>query len=212
MFMSSCYWPPAPIDAPLASPWSENVTTFGEALHFMIPNLPEEMMPDNIPILDRCWCDFSARAFFKPFNTTQWEVDSLVRVKEELERRLEDDAKDKQLDASAHVDETDAMAVTNYADDASPARRENIWDRVWSFTQRTDTSSNAPSAPVKASAGGPALEANLTSPPGEASSLTPQTDTSLPLPDKRPLFRLEYDLRPYGLSMVVDFGWSTVTS
>ena len=87
MFMSSCYWPPVPIDTPLNTPWSDNITTFGDALFSRIPDLPVDLVPASIPIVDRCWCELSM-GFFEPFNSTRWEWNTVEKLREELVQRM----------------------------------------------------------------------------------------------------------------------------
>ena len=91
MFMASCYWSPVPIDTPLNTPWSDNITTFADALLSRIPNIPTDMIPTAVPIVDRCWCDFSG-GLFEPFNTTRWEANSVEKLARELEVRMSEEA------------------------------------------------------------------------------------------------------------------------
>ena len=61
MFVSTCYWPPVPIDTPLVRPWADNITTFADALGHLMPDLSPEDIPATIPVADRCWCDLHRR-------------------------------------------------------------------------------------------------------------------------------------------------------
>ncbi len=90
IFVSSCYWQPFSLDTSLATPWSENVTTYGEALLSSLP--PDianntESLPTSIRAADRCWCDMSSGSFFDPFNVTRWEHNTVNRMREDLEKR-----------------------------------------------------------------------------------------------------------------------------
>ncbi|KAF9020338.1 hypothetical protein BDZ89DRAFT_991983 [Hymenopellis radicata] len=90
IFVSSCYWQPFSLDTSLATPWSENVTTYGEALLWSLP--PDianntESLPTSIRAADRCWCDMSSGSFFEPFNVTRWEHNTVNRMREDLEKR-----------------------------------------------------------------------------------------------------------------------------
>ncbi|KAI0666272.1 hypothetical protein C8Q78DRAFT_1198191 [Trametes maxima] len=87
MCISLCYWPPIPIDTPLARPWSENITTFADALRWKMPNLPHEKIPSIMSMEEHCWCDVSG-GVFSPVNLTMWEEASVNRAVERLEKDL----------------------------------------------------------------------------------------------------------------------------
>ncbi|KAJ8703138.1 hypothetical protein PTI98_001788 [Pleurotus ostreatus] len=88
LFISSCYWQPFTLDTPLAIPWSENITTFGAALNATLSkDLQNITLPSTIRVIDRCWCDFSTNGFFEPYNVTQWEWNSVDKLKTDLEKQ-----------------------------------------------------------------------------------------------------------------------------
>ncbi|KAJ2977199.1 hypothetical protein NUW54_g11449 [Trametes sanguinea] len=89
MYVSLCYWPPVPIDTPLLRPWSENITTFADAVLSRMPDLPPEKVPRMMPIDEHCWCDLSS-GVFSPVNLTKWEESSVNRVVEVLEKHQAD--------------------------------------------------------------------------------------------------------------------------
>ena len=91
MFLSSCYWPPVPLETSLSTPWSPNITTYSEALLSLVPDIPPEIMPTEIPIVEHCWCDIASGKFFEPFNITKWEMISVERLKEEVVRRIREE-------------------------------------------------------------------------------------------------------------------------
>ncbi|KAF9003714.1 hypothetical protein BDZ89DRAFT_967472, partial [Hymenopellis radicata] len=90
IFVSSCYWQPFSLDTSLATLWSKNVMTYGEALLWSLP--PDianktDSLPTSIRAADRCWCDMSSRSFFESFNVTRWEHNTVNRMREDLEKR-----------------------------------------------------------------------------------------------------------------------------
>lgn len=201
MFMASCYWPPVPLDTPLDSPWSDNITTFGEALLSRIPNLPVDMIPAAVPIIDRCWCDFSG-GLFEPFNTTRWEANSIEKLARELEIKL--------LEAGVVSGETDTESAPPVsvlydkpeATPSVPTKIAGMLEGVWPF-------SRAPPAHAKVSLASQS-RANNGTVGVEESSERRYAGASSPISPQK-LFaalRTEYDLRPYGFDMVVDLGWS----
>ncbi|KIY45252.1 hypothetical protein FISHEDRAFT_49706, partial [Fistulina hepatica ATCC 64428] len=88
LFASSCYWQPFPIDAQLSVPWSKNVTTFRGALAESLGLNYTQPLPTEIRLIDRCWCDFSgSSSIFEPFNVQEWELASVLRLRNELRQK-----------------------------------------------------------------------------------------------------------------------------
>ncbi|TBU34843.1 hypothetical protein BD311DRAFT_793190 [Dichomitus squalens] len=228
MFMSTCYWPPVPIETPLVQPWSENVTTFADALHLMMPNLPEERMPSTIPVADRCWCDFS-NGFFAPFNATKWDELSVVRLKDSLEKDIAAEKKESDRQRCERGEGEDAtvsaacadvpgelqsnVSVLATAQNGSESEgRPHFWNIFRPF-KRTPTlpPTNASSDEAdSASLPAPAASPNATS-AVPTDSREPQESAQQSVPPK-PWLRREYDLRQYGFAMVLDFGWPDTRS
>ena len=226
MFMSTCYWPPVPIETPLAHPWSENVTTFADALHLMMPNLPEEKIPSSIPIADRCWCDLS-NGFFSPFNTTKWEELSVVRLKDSLEKDMaaeKDESEKRRCEENDAEDGTESAACAEGLRDqpsnsttaaATPDKglegRLTFWDlfraskRISTPLPLNGSSTDGDSASPSTVASSP----NATSAAvADASQSTGRTRSQA----SKAWLRREYDLREFGFAMVVDFGWPDARS
>ncbi|KAL0581403.1 hypothetical protein V5O48_000667 [Marasmius crinis-equi] len=213
LFVSSCYWQPFPLDTPLSHPWADNITTFGEALNASLTQSYWESphakpLPSVLHPVDRCWCDFATGNFFDPFNTSNWEINSVKRVKEQLEKQL---THDEELAALEHEpqpmkNDEQSQTDTDMPKTASPAFptstlawarnstaaiprlgfasiRPNLWKLVQSLRR---PGSDSP---------GPTPE---TIPP-------PQQQNGKPLP----LIRNEYDLRPFGIGMFIDFKWTS---
>ncbi|KAI1797516.1 hypothetical protein LXA43DRAFT_980838 [Ganoderma leucocontextum] len=216
MFMSTCYWPPIPIQTPLVRPWAENVTTFADALYLMMPNLPEEKVPTTIAVADRCWCDLS-NGFFASFNTTKWEEESVVRLKDSLEKEMAEEEEEREKrecekgegedagsSACAAVREQHQVitmtSATSFFESYSD-RRPYIWDMFRAFkfastpsilnVSSTEDDTNVP--PTSAST------------PGAVDSK--KTDIPVRSTAPQPWLRREYDLRQFGFAMVLDFGW-----
>lgn len=211
MYMASCYWPPAPIDTPLSTPWADNITTFADALLSRMPDLPADMLPATIPIVERCWCDFSA-GFFEPFNATRWEVQSVEHLKRQLEPKLLEMRGPEEAPSMRYESETSlvvsATAVPGSTTNTQHDSRSNgltstvkAWLSYFSYppfmpseTEVPQNSSHAQEEP-----------AALHSQPSQAQDEAAPSHSQPPQP-LSPL-RKEYDLRPYGFDMVVDFSF-----
>ncbi|KAI0932690.1 hypothetical protein AcW1_000261 [Taiwanofungus camphoratus] len=235
MFMSFCYWPPVPLESALAVPWSENVTTFADALLSVLPDLPGELKPADIPIVDRCWCEITTKGLFEPFNVTRWEVNSVLRLKEDLEKKMqtknqEAEAEAGSQDGGAEIgvasqaqEKTSAAGLDKTVGESTTEVRTGIWNLFWPFSRKLDSRQNASSSSPTLSHIGLPINHTLSPPqdPSEHSSSdldganTSYVSSSLPGPtasQKLPLLRKEYDLHPYGFALIVDFGWTPSAS
>jgi hypothetical protein len=194
LFISSCYWQPLPITSPLSIPWSQNITTFSEALNisFSIPasdptkfalDLPPTAYADKPPIIklvDRCWCDFWAGSLFEPFNVTRWEHNSVVRLKQDL---LDKKNKEQRLAAAASNTTDGSVAAPTPA----PPRRvraqgERALESLRSFWRAE-----------------PELD-------GKDEEV--ETEEVEEVEGKRASRPGEWNLEPYGFDLVLDFGWT----
>jgi hypothetical protein len=205
LFVSSCYWQPLPIYTPLSTPWSENITTFSEALNVFIPNYEHDFQYDDnnrqptvVRLMDRCWCDFSSGNLFEPFNVTRWELASVRRFAKELVRDRER-AKEKEREREVGKEEAEA-------------RRDNI-SLAFAATTPPGTKSNADTPLEKEQKGtfeafrsafwrAPSSTATLSNSPSPLPS-----ETDLPA-QRRPVASGEIDLEPYGFDLVLDFRWT----
>lgn len=197
LFVSSCYWQPFPIDSPLTIPWSNNITTFSEALNStLMPNY-SHALPTVMRAVDRCWCDFSTGGFWEPFNVSQWEYLSVQRLRRELEQ------KDAYAILAANntqslVPANDSMGMplnqTLLPLSNSTVPTSTFWSRLRNFPQG---SQRVPTAETREADPPSFVEVkNITSAPQAMSQFN------------LPFIRQEYDLRPYGIGLVVDLGWS----
>lgn len=175
-----------------------------------MPELPTEMVPAEIPIVDHCWCDLTSGKFFEPYDMSRWEMDSVVRLKEELEvqqllkKRIEEFEKgigseDGLATDAARNSTNPSSSLVNKT--STVARWTSLLNTMFPFLHRPEPSAtietpvnSAPSVPIPTETSTPSVAPSI--------SLAQATPTHLPL------LRREYDLRSYGFEMVVDFGWS----
>lgn len=211
LLISSCYWQPFSIDSPLSIPWSENITTFAEALNATLTSNYTKPLPSRMRVLDRCWCDLSSGRFFEPFNISGWEHASIQRMKKDLERAKgfttqlpvqTTNATSKTLDVSAVVE-----PPVSYTTIGSDAWFRYQWQRWFTRQNRTE-----------ASTGNSTSHHNVLEGVRDAMDSTTATSVfnSQPLPTESvsmsstsfKWLRAEYDLQPHGLGMVIDLRWS----
>jgi hypothetical protein len=180
-------------------PWAENITTFAEALKASLPtglsNIPE---PSTIRPVDRCWCDISSSGIFDPYNITYWEEASVERLKSDiLSKVVVPMSGSMQMKAEQNITSSNATESIPLAPPAPTASRGFTW-----------TNRKALWTALKVAAW-PFPIGDMPPPPPPPPS-PPSTQTPEPIPtDVVPLKRLrrEYDLRPYGFDIVLDFGW-----
>lgn len=211
LFVSSCYWQPLPLDSPLSTPWAENITTFAEALNAtIIPNYSRPL-PKVIRTVDRCWCDFSAGGLFEPFNVSHWERVSVQRLKDDLERQQKLDepsvlaTESAEQASSATVVVTPDMPRTPAPAPATPNRTKFITNsaNLWSLLRPFNIKTNNPQRHIPS----PSPEPSMSQIPsldhvGVNVSSRPHSKEDLPF------IRKEYDLRTYGLGVIMDFSWT----
>ncbi|KIM47956.1 hypothetical protein M413DRAFT_216273 [Hebeloma cylindrosporum] len=190
LFISSCYWQPFPIDSPLTVPWSDNITTFAEALNASIVDYSRPF-PSVMRAVDRCWCDFSAGGLFEPFNVSHWEYLSVQRLHHEMERpKLLDDALPQDnADIKSHLKDSNSTIVGASNTTTSTSR---FWSRILPLYSKAFRSME------------PALAKE------EPTNVQGNFNVTKPtiLSTSAPLIRQEYDMRSYGLGIIIDFRWS----
>ena len=185
LFVSSCYWQPFPIDSPLTTPWSDNITTFAQALNATIAD-SSRPFPTVMRAVDRCWCDFSAGGLFEPFNVSHWEYLSVQRLHHEMERP-------KLLDDSLPQENTKANSKdlnSTIIEPSNTTTSTSFWSRIRPLYSKVFRSPE--SALTKKT------QANNQGNP----------DITKPTIILNPLIRQEYDMRSYGLGIIIDFRWS----
>ncbi|KAJ7071369.1 hypothetical protein C8F01DRAFT_1206884 [Mycena amicta] len=181
LFFSSCYWQPFPTSSLLYAPWSQNVTTFAEALNQSIPVAYDAPLPSVVRTLDRCWCDVWTSGFFEPYNVSQWEESSILRLATELvaahKTQVEPVAETETV-TSTQGNVHESMPRTAAPESTARGMMRGMWKRVsWPRRRR-------------------AVQPVVVLEP-------PQTETTLLSP-----LRWEYDLRSHGLGLVIDFAWT----
>jgi hypothetical protein len=186
-----------------------NITTFSEALSAIVPSQEHDYLsngdnnrnnkwPTVIRLIDRCWCDFSSGSFFEPFNVSEWEFASVMRLKKELamdrerarasqrERELKEDAEpERNSEATGFAAPTPPPAPRPSSSTTSEKDKKGAFGVIRSAFWR---------APPKAHR----LPDSLSSSSAEAS-----------LPEEaRQVAPGEFDLQPYGFDLVLDFRWT----
>ncbi|KZT67643.1 hypothetical protein DAEQUDRAFT_672856 [Daedalea quercina L-15889] len=227
LFMSSCYWQPVPLESSLAVPWSDNITTYGDALASLLPDLPDDIKPTNIPVLDRCWCDFSGAGFFDQFNVTEWERRSVLRLKDSLEVELKAREAEKPVKTEPAPEPQAESTRVEEASESSEGPSESapggstvrvtgvarskisgLWNKVsaWPFPRKSDASARD-TASTPAGRFRWSRTDDYTPRVRRLTETIVSTHTQTVRPSPTSLLRKEYDLRPYGFAVVLDFGW-----
>jgi hypothetical protein len=183
--------------------------------------------PLRVPLPGRGWLDLSLeRNSFEPFNVTEWEMKGLLSLKEDLERRDKEVTSPTAAKSDERTAPTDpvpspiagssASATTTSIRDAgeSPKRR---WLDLFMFSSfKRSYTVGMPDATAPPEPGQAPSQPALPSPVQTGKLSSNLTETVAPLAranePKLPRLRREYDLRPYGIDLVIDFGWSRSAS
>lgn len=207
LFVSSCYWQPFPLDSPLATPWSENITTFADALKASLPinYNPGPTFPSVMRAVDRCWCEFTG-SFFEPFNVSHWEYLSVIKVSQDLQRRRKAAVQPEVV--LINKQETHSP-VYDPNKDSQDSTISNTFRNFLFFPFSLQTSNRVDSLPLSQDV--PLAEISISDGPSTGASIDVRTSIESPtlVPGTFPTNNKgkEYDLRPYGLGLVVDLGW-----
>lgn len=198
LFLSSCYWQPVPLDSSLSSSWATNAT-FATVLTAALSSSVAAPLPAVIRLADRCWCDVSSSRLFEPFDIARWERASIEQLKEEIER-----------DAASAEQLSSAVGESNLSDegDRDPSAINGTGSVVKTQLSVAKPTSHTPilsTSPQPTAVNSPAEEGSthqisVEQPLSNGPPVVPHVDL--------PLFRRKYDLRPYGFSMILDFGWT----
>ena len=152
-------------------------------------------LPTVIRAVDRCWCDFSMGSLWEPFNVSQWEYLTVQRVRRDLERQQKDaDAVLAANITQIPMSTKDNMSVPNQtllSPSNSTVSTSTFWSWLMNFPRGSPHASTAETDPALL------VEAQNT-------TSAPQTMR----PSNLPFIRQEYDLRPYGIGLIFDLGWS----
>ncbi len=157
-------------------------------------------MEGNVRLIDRCWCEFTTTNFFQPYNVERWQLLSIER-----ERKLRQ--KDTQVEAVSVATHgvspaLETMQATSRATDVSTIPAETVLSLLRSPTLVVSKVGKlwASWLERRSSLQGKVAEDVEPSKPSKV-------DEPTPAPTPLPLLRSQYDLRPHGLGVVVDFGW-----
>ncbi|CEL52726.1 hypothetical protein RSOLAG1IB_11069 [Rhizoctonia solani AG-1 IB] len=181
----------------------------------------------------RCWC--SPQNIFEPFNTTRWDqrASVLVFVKQGFwDWLVEQEESDQTTDTTASQQTTSSEQVDESSTTASPTStttNPTSWRTKWNalssyFSSRSveqknePTPKNRPENKVK-----PPVRAPLEVPKPTPTPTPTATPTATPTEatptqtlasaatereqEKLPWWQKQYDLRPHGGGVVVDFKW-----
>jgi len=204
LFVSSCYWQPFPLDNPLTTPWSQNITTFADALKTSLPANSTPAFPSVMRAVDRCWCDFTG-SFFESFNVSHWEYLSVLKVSQDLERKRRNAVTPDAV--STNKQESSAAVHSTNTDTQESFLSDILWHILF-FPFSLQTSNKIDSLLPKVSSPDRAstiASIGVGTPPESLPTTNPGTvpfTTSNVISPGR-----EYDLRPYGVGLVVDLGW-----
>jgi hypothetical protein len=193
----------------LSAPWADNITTFADALKSSMPN-PPNPMPSVMQVVNRCWCDLSSGNFFEPFSVSEWEHISIRRVVSELENNAKiAEEKQRALEVSDDTGATTSEANPSTTSEFASTNVTHVEEPKVTLVPSRPPASKGwlstlfdchSSLPTPSPLGIPSKDHITRTPP------------YIPPKEKLPLLRREYDLRQYGLDMIIDFGWSRESS
>ncbi|QRV91801.1 hypothetical protein RhiJN_19819 [Ceratobasidium sp. AG-Ba] len=202
LFTSSCYWAPTPLDIPshvlesalptlLYGPPTplQDVLLSANATASTNTSTPHVTYSARLERPKRCWC--APHNLFEPFNLTRWESKSSMSV---IARR----------------DFWDPVTDENAITIPVPSRQSRwatLQERVASYG-RSRPSAHAAPKPDGTKTGPLATpttatrtsESTATATATEKAASDSPSETSATLP-------WQYDLRPYGGGIILDFGW-----
>ncbi|KAF8640774.1 hypothetical protein AX17_000424 [Amanita inopinata Kibby_2008] len=202
LFVTSCYWQPFPLDSPLSIPWSENITTFAEALNASLPSNFSQPLPTVVRAVDRCWCDFSGGSFFEPFNVSHWELLTIQRLKSDLERsqraRFENTtpllSNSSANDTSATQSSAPSTHMLLSAESTEVLNLRHGWSLSF-FKNLIRRERERPGTADGSMAGEGEDMARVRAIAGEE------------VQRRQALLRKEYDLQSHGFDLILDFNW-----
>ena len=228
LFTSSCYWQPVPTRALLQDVFP-TVTSASPLLYQSNASEPDNgtipasellPMPSLTKLLDRCWCDLAGGHLFEPYNITLWQLTSLSRTlapsqSQQVLVAQEIDLAPDQV-PSAGVSKTQTIAsvwvLKMTGKDALRADEggAGLASSIGSIVSRFCPSMRFP-FPLEPSLPFPF---NIGRRPSRDTSDQSSTTTVASALENSPLdkisppfLRRQYDLRPHGVHLVVDFGW-----
>jgi hypothetical protein len=223
-FFTSSYWQPVSLSTPLSAldstDSSSNLTTFRDALLTSLAERPELLASfvaslnasngsePRVPLLQRGWLNLPRdRSIFSPFNVTHWELQSVEAFAAQLKREAaQERSGSSETDDVPDPAEGGDAGNAGAADDSVPPERT---DALYRWTQHfmlpafqhwtADMTRRAP-------APSPGASPDADGQPSPESP--PAPDTEEVARKTLPWLRREYDLKPYGIDVILDFGWA----
>lgn len=182
-----------------------------------------------ITLADRGWCPISLdHSMFEPLNTTDWELRTVEQLKADLERHEKEALAlaDSEADETASAPEVapeplpESMMDAEYdhpeqaTEEVTVARKK--WVDMFMFPALMRSRTELATAPLPEPEQEPLLESTTPPPPHVTPVLIPEHTMPAPskveeAPEPLPWLRREYNLKPYGIDAVIDFGWSRTT-
>jgi len=197
LFLSSCYWQSFPLDAHLSVPWSNNITTFSEALNATLPphlNTLEFVSP-VVHVADRCWCDL-ASGLFEPYDVHKWERDSIQEAVSQIEKHWKQSLK---LDSDVNTNTTATAEPLHPPESSPPPNISNIQNETFSSMLRSFFNRRLNKSEPSTIFISPVVSTTPTEKPLAVESLI----IAEPL-----LTPGQLDMRPFGFEVIFDFRWS----
>jgi len=194
---SSCYWQAVPAE--------ELASSIGTNHPLKLPseqvnNDIKPVIEGNIRLIDRCWCEFTTTNFFQPYDVGRWELLSI-----DHERKLRQ--KEARVEAVSVASQEgppspESMQVTAEVTEASMTPAETVRSLL-----RSPTLVVSKVGKLWASWLERRSPLQVTATEDVEPSKSSKIDEPTPTPGPPPLLPSQYDLRPHGLGVVVDFGW-----
>ncbi|QRW05870.1 hypothetical protein RhiLY_04869 [Ceratobasidium sp. AG-Ba] len=227
LFTSSCYWAPTPLDIPshvlesalptlLYGPPTplQDILLSANATASTNTSTPHVTYSARLERPKRCWC--APHNLFEPFNLTRWESKSSMSV---IARR---DFWGWLVDEPIELPKPPVTNQTNPPDAADPVADENaitipvpsrqsrwatLQERVASYG-RSRPSAHAAPKPDGTKTGPLATPTTATRTSESTATATATEKAASDSPSETPAtLPWQYDLRPYGGGIILDFGW-----
>lgn len=221
LFTSSCYWQPVPTDVILRSifPNASNYETLLDALNATTYSngsgqfgTDTTALPKLTLINDRCWCDLSTTGLFEPFNTTQWRLNSFARTigipdaprkhSQDVHRTEPTGTNLQPPNGTALDSNKSSIAGTLLNNIRTLPPREMFVKWLLHPLTAFGSSSLSPDISITVDPAQVSEEHDKMTETKMLSKTSGSTSGTVPR-----LMWSTYDLRPYGINLVVDFHW-----
>ncbi|KIJ54992.1 hypothetical protein M422DRAFT_24849 [Sphaerobolus stellatus SS14] len=224
LFTSSCYWQPVPTHTLFQS----TLTNVSETLPLLyLPNttgIDEKAITENqlIPVpklttlSDRCWCELSHGRLFDPLNATSWQLSSISRtlgVQSSKRVIVAQDAEDGTESSRLHFWKIWIFKLSSAAEKEKEKEKEKESQENTSNNQTTSSwglSSLSRGFPFKSFRSPKSDKAEPPAPQPEPIAPSPVTNAT----GVSSIFQIQpiYDLRPFGLNLLIDTRWGRRSS